>query len=301
MRVFRLFLILLPVFSMVVICRSQVAVDIKPAGKTGVEEISVVVADKDLTFVPGLKKEDFVLTIDGKERLIQSVEEVSGPSLHVIAVDTSGSMRTLLPNIVDGAKRAVAEEKAGDAIALMRFIGRDQIQITPKFTNDAAALNRVIDNFYIEGGLTALIDAIALSAKAFGNVQDKRKSILVITDGEERNSQTSYDNLVELLHASNVRVFFVGITAGLTGGEKNKARFLMTRLANSSGGMTLFSDKPEKISGEVSRIFKLMHSGYSLQFHSDDSVLPSSKIELSLVGKGKNDDYKLSHVKLAPK
>lgn len=75
----------------------------------------------------------------------------------------------------------------------------------------------------------------------------------------------------------------------------------MTRLADSSGGVALFSQKPEKVSDEVSRIFKLMHSAYSLQFQSDDSVLARSKIELSLVGKGKNDGYKFSHVKLAPK
>lgn len=207
MRFFRLFFTLSLIFSTVIVGRSQIPVDSKPADKTATGELSVLVADRDLSFVPGLKKEDFVLKIDGKERPIQSLEEVGGPSLHVLAVDTSGSMRMLLANVVSGAKRAVAEEKAGDAIALMRFIGRDQIQITPKFTSDATALNRVIDNFYVEGGHTALLDAISLASKAFGNIQDKRKSILVITDGEERNSQTTYDNLVELLLASNVRVF----------------------------------------------------------------------------------------------
>lgn len=301
MRISRLFFVLLPVFSLVLICRSQVSVDTKPEEKTGIEQISVLITDKDLSFVPGLKKEDLVLRIDGKERPIQSVEEVTGPSLHVIAVDNSGSMRSLLSFIVDGAKRAVAEEKAGDAIALMRFVGRDQIQITPKFTNEASALNRIIENFYIEGGLTALFDAISVASKAFGNNQDRRKSILVVTDGEERNSQTDYDKLVEMLLASNVRVFFVGITDGLRDDDKNKARTLMSRLANSSGGMALFSKKPEKIADDVSRIFKLMHSEYSIKFQSDASMLPSSKIEILLVGKGKKDAYKLSHAKIARK
>src|SRR5437867_115832 len=62
--------------------------------KTGVEliNVNVTVSDANNRFVPGLRKEDFIVYEDGKPQAVSQFESERVPVSLGLALDTSGSM-----------------------------------------------------------------------------------------------------------------------------------------------------------------------------------------------------------------
>src|SRR5204863_9178010 len=77
---------------------------------------------------------------------------------------------------------------------LVRFIRSDKIVTVQDFTSNKDMLMDGLDSFYVEGGQTAIIDAVYPSAehvseyKKGDEVDRRRRALIVITDGEDRNS-----------------------------------------------------------------------------------------------------------------
>ena len=73
--------------------------------------------------------------------------------------------------------------------------------------------------FYVEGGQSAVIDALYIGASAFAEFKktsrDRRKVIVIITDGEDRNSYYKQEALIKKLHQSEVQIFAIGLVTEL--------------------------------------------------------------------------------------
>src|SRR5207245_11805859 len=148
-----------------------------------------------------------------------SREEV--PISYGLAVDTSGSLRTQLTSVIDAAKTIINSNKAGDETFLVRFISSDKIETVQDFTTSKDLLLDGMDNLYIEGGQTAVIDGVYLAAEHVaeykkGDENDRRRrALIVITDGEDRNSFYKEPRLFERLREEDVQIYVIGFVKEL--------------------------------------------------------------------------------------
>ncbi len=242
--------------SIAVSVQAQVQVQTEPLSAPAVrqtKQFGVFVTDGKGTLNGPFGIDDLIVEVDGKPVKNFSINTVSAPLLTALAVDNSGSMRMILDDIVESAKKIVAASVNTEPILLMRFVGVDKIQSSDKFTTDKLYLYRSLDNFYIEGGQTALIDAIYKGVDlldAQTDVDDTyRRVMIVVSDGEDRNSVHDEKQLMTLLSEKNVQVVFVGLTSVLDGANrftrkspKKKALDLIQKIVSESGGFALYPE-----------------------------------------------------------
>ena len=153
-----------------------------------------------------------------------------------IVVDNSGSYRMLLDGIVEAVKNIVNDNKADDETFLVRFVDTDKIYLSQDFTPDKNQIRDAADEMYIEGGKTAILDAVYFSAKhlsANANVEPNRRRVLVlITDGEDRQSKVKLEEVLKFLKDEKIQVFSIGLS------DEKVYTKLLDKLAKETNGKT---------------------------------------------------------------
>ncbi|MEQ1642997.1 MAG: VWA domain-containing protein [Pyrinomonadaceae bacterium] len=261
-------------------------------------ELPLTVANKEGNAIGDLTKDDLVATMNGKPISIVALEKVSLPMLYVLAVDNSGSMRQQLDAIVAATKALIATNSGSDRAAVMRFVGRTQTQMTGVFTSDKQKLFKVADNFYIEGGQTVIIDPIFLAAKVFAAMpssSDFAKSVVVISDGEDRNSEATLEQLFELTHKQKVRVYFIGLVEDLDSSARGSAKKFIQDLTSSTGGFAVFPKKKGNLSESAKAIGTALRSPFVLKFMVPAETKRGSKIEIRLAKESPLKDASFSY------
>jgi von Willebrand factor type A domain-containing protein len=165
-----------------------------------------------------------------------------------ILVDSTGSMRSQFSTVVTLAKGVVRQVHKHGPVSVFCFqsegIGRaSRALATARVvrSQDEDQLNRAIDGIYIEGGQTALLDAVETIAENLGRppVADV-KIIILITDGEDRVSQERQKDLIGKLAAGDTRVYAIGLTRELEGSKRSHAIDLLKALTKNTGGRAVF-------------------------------------------------------------
>jgi Ca-activated chloride channel family protein len=182
--------------------------------KTGVELINVTatVTDGNGRFVSGLRKDDFVVYEDGKPQVVSQFDAERVPVSLGIALDTSGSMI--------GEKIAAAQAAlnrflfdllgAQDEVFLYRFDTRPDL--VQAWTPDRQAVSRALGAVHARGG-TALYDTVVEAVPMAQAGSRRKKALVLITDGNDTTSRTQVSELQQLIRATEVLVYAIGIDA----------------------------------------------------------------------------------------
>ena len=174
--------------------------------------VSATVTDRRGRFVDGLTKDDFLVFEDGEPVEITQFDNERVPVSLGIALDTSGSM--------DGRKMEAARH------ALDRFLydllGPDdefflyRFDYTPALLQDWTTspdrVSRAIGDIRPRGG-TALYDAVAEAVPRVAEGRHRKKALLVISDGNDTNSETDDRDLRPLIRETEALVYAIGIDA----------------------------------------------------------------------------------------
>src|SRR5688572_11090629 len=219
-------------------------------------QLHVRVIDRNNRPVNDVPKTAFHVFEDGVPQTIENFTREEVPISYGLAVDTSGSLRSQLQSVIDAGKTIINANKPGDETFLVRFISSDNIETVQDFTSNKELLLEGLDNFYVEGGQTAVIDAVYLSAEhvsGYGRESGdrRRRALIVITDGEDRNSFYKQEQLFARLREEDVQIFVIGFVneldkeaALIRKSPREKAVQLINKLATETGGRAFF---PESI------------------------------------------------------
>ena len=179
-------------------------------------QLHVRVIDRNNRPVENVPQGEFHIFEDGVPQTIMSFTREEVPISYGLAVDTSGSLRSQLQSVIDAGKSIINSNKQGDETFLVRFISSDKIETVQDFTANKDLLMDGLDSFYVEGGQTAIIDAVYLSAehvseyKKGDDTDKRRRALIVITDGEDRNSFYKQEQLFARLREDDVQIFVIG-------------------------------------------------------------------------------------------
>jgi Ca-activated chloride channel homolog len=257
---------------------------------TNLVNLNVRVIDRNNRPISNILQDDFKIYEDGVLQPIGffSTEEV--PISYGMAVDNSGSMRSQIDKVIEAGKILVNTNKAGDETFVVRFIDSSKIETMQDFTADKERLSDALDSMYIEGGQTAIIDAVYLAAERIAGYKKgddlsdrRRRALIVVTDGEDRSSFYKLDQLFAKLREEDVQIFVIGFVNELDkeGGlirksPKEKAVDLLNRLAKETGGRAFFPNSLSELNDIAREISSDLRTQYVIGYYPTNSARDGS-------------------------
>jgi VWFA-related protein len=191
--------------------------------KTSVDlvNVSVTVTDANGRFVSGLKKEDFIVYEDGKPQEVAQFDSERVPVSLGIALDTSGSMLGEKIVAAQAALNRFLFDLLGpqDEVFLYRFDGRPEL--VQSWTKDRRAVSQALGSVKPMGG-TALYDTVSQAIPLAQNGSNKKKALVLISDGNDTSSHMHVPELQQIIRESEVLVYAIGIDASDNGNYSSR-------------------------------------------------------------------------------
>jgi Ca-activated chloride channel homolog len=237
---------------------------------TELVSLDVTVIDQNNNPVYSLNKEDFTVYEDKTPQLITSVSREEIPLSFGLVIDTSGSMRSKLYAVVDAARYLIKEMRPNDECFISQF--KTEAQLVKGFTSDKRELETALDELFISGS-TAMLDAIiATSDYAKKKSQQRRKALVVISDGLENNSAAKERMVKEAMRENEVQIYLVGFVdkgkfSLFARSPEARAKSLIGRLAEDSGGRSFFPQAPEQMVEIASQISQDLRTQYVVNYY----------------------------------
>jgi VWFA-related protein len=180
--------------------------------RSGVELINVTatVTDANGRFVSGLRQEDFDVYEDNEPQTVTHFSADRVPVSLGILLDTSQSMQGEKFESARGALDRFLDDLASpdDEFFLMQFSSTPTL--VQGWTNDRQRISRALAGVFPRGG-TAMYDAIADSVPLSQQARNRKKAIVLISDGNDMTSDTSVSQVHKIIRASESLIYAVGI------------------------------------------------------------------------------------------
>jgi len=242
-----------------------------PVVKDQAVRLRLMAIDAHGSPVTGLKSEDFQVTEEGAHQTVSLVSTGNTPTYFQLVADTSGSLRSNLPFVLAVSNQVVERMMPHDQTGLVRFISSDKIETVREFTSNKKSLSAAIDSLYIEGGHSAVLDAVYLSAQhlaghKFPN-RNVRRVLFLLTDGDDRSSYYNLQQVLTLLRSVDIQVFVVSLASKeLTDVQLKQAGNLLRTLSAETGGIAFFPKSPAELEPTVNLIFDLVRAAYTIEY-----------------------------------
>lgn len=247
--------------------------------------INVRVVDASNRAVKNLDGAQFKVYEDGVLQTITSVSATEAPMINALVIDNSRSLRSQLKSIIEAGKTIIGTNRAADETAVIRFVGADKIEVVRDFTANKTMLGDALDNMFVEGGQTAIIDAVYLSAKKIderrnsaGKDDIRLRALILVSDGDDRASTHNEAELFDLLRASQVQIYTVGFVnnlnadAATTANRREKAKSFLNRLSEETGGRAFFPNSIDELPQIAADISAELHAQYLISYEPTNNA-----------------------------
>jgi VWFA-related protein len=242
--------------------------------KKRVDEVNVlfIATDRHGKFVRNLNQSDFAILDDHKPpQSIDNFRRETDLPLEVgLLVDTSGSVHSRFEfeqqAAVDFLQHTLRVKF--DKAFVMGFSTHNQV--TQDFTDNVELLSTGVHRLH-NGGGTALYDAIyrACRDKLSKEKSDHpvRRAIIVISDGEDNQSDVSKSQAIEMAQRSEVIIYAISTDdSGLImRGDKT-----LQQITDATGGRAFFPFKMKDIKSSFSAIEDELRSQYVVSYRPAD-------------------------------
>lgn len=239
---------------------------------TDLVNLDVTVIDQHNTPIFDLNAGDFTVYEDKVKQPIESVSREEVPISFGLVIDTSGSMRSKLQTVTDAALSLVKVMRQEDEAFVASF--KAEPELIQDFTSDKRELEDALGELYASGG-TSLLDAIIATADyAQEKGKRRRKALVIISDGLEKNSSVKEKEVMEAIKEDEVQVYLVGFIddemdeKSLFGkSSAKKAKDLLLRIADDSGGRAYFPKDLSEIPTIAAQIAKDLRTQYVISYY----------------------------------
>ena len=207
------FVVLASVFALRATLHAQTRVNARIVADVELVQIPVIVFDQKGAVAGNLKKSDFRVLEDGVEQRIISCERERESVSFVVLADISSSMKHKIP-FVQEAALSLLDPNSNDNPYHdeFSFFGiESRVKRLSPFTADQEDLERRLPQL-IEptNGSTALFDGLYAGVRtAQREAENKRRAIIVISDGGDNHSRYNLRETRKLLEEADMPVFAV--------------------------------------------------------------------------------------------
>ena len=253
--------------------------------------VGVTVTDRKGNLVSDLTLDDFELYEDGRKQTVQYFAAGDGetaPAMHLgLMLDVSGSME---------------EDLSFSKTASIKFLNMltDAVDITVVDFDTEVRAARYSQNEFARlierirrkkaSGMTALYDAIGLYLDGASG-QDGRKIMLVYTDGGDSQSSIRFNELIDLLKASDVTIYPIGALEHQPSSSRNQQRMLLQQIADVTGGQAFFPTVVKELDAVYEKVIAQIRAQYTVGYLSTNDKTDGAwrKVEVKMVRKDGRD------------
>ncbi len=240
--------------------------------------LQATVLDKKGRLVNDLRQDNFRVYEDGVLQRLAVFSHADIPVTMGIVIDDSGSMREKRTAVNTAALTFVKTSNPQDQSFVVNFNDVYYLDTPGDFAANMEDLKSALDKIDSRGG-TALYDAVyaALDHLKLGN-RDKR-TLLVITDGEDNASRYSFEELVHYAQGSNAVIYTIGLLGGeepgglfkIHGGGTRRAARILDKLAQVTGGQAYFPKSLDEVEPTCAQIAHNIRNQYTLAYYPTNS------------------------------
>ncbi len=248
--------------------------------KSELVNLDVRVVDRNNRPISNLLENDFKIYEDGVLQKVEFFSKSEVPTNYSLVIDNSGSLRSQLDKVIEAGKILVNANRPDDETSVIRFVDSTKIEVKQEFTSSKDDIFYALDNLYIEGGQTAIIDAVYLAVQSVDDYKKsseannrKRRAIILVSDGEDRNSYYNETQLFQLLREADVQIYTVGFINELDKdgslirkSPQKKAKNFLERLAEETGGKSYFPENVSELNGIAQDIASELRTQYSIGY-----------------------------------
>jgi Ca-activated chloride channel family protein len=228
MRKFPLFLTLAVAFATVLHAQEDEVVKVD----SSIVVLNATITDSDGKPVTGLQKDRFSVFENGVQQKIEYFSAEETPFAAVILLDTSGSMEERVSMARAAAIRFLAGLRESDMAAIYRFDSK--VALVQDFSEMRDIDDRVFD--LRSGGMTVLNDAIFKAAEELAKRPEKRRAIIVLSDGEDTSSGRGAESALKAALGANASIYTVDMSAADGGGRRVQNVGVLKNFAEKTGG-----------------------------------------------------------------
>jgi Ca-activated chloride channel homolog len=198
--------------------------------------LNVTVTDKAGQYVRNLRASDFKVFEDGREvdpKTMVGFALQQAPYASVVLIDSSGSMDERIALARSAAIRFLDGLREEDVAAVYRFDSK--VVRVQEFSGgrDLAPMAYAIR----AKGMTTLNDAIVEAANVLRDRTEKRKAIVVLSDGADTFSKASADKAVESALAVGASIYAVDMSSlELPGATRRQSSASLKGFSEKTGG-----------------------------------------------------------------
>lgn len=225
--------------------------------------LNLTATDAKGDYVNGLRKEDFRVLEDGREQQITEFSYEETPFAVAILIDSSGSMEGREALARSAAIRFLDGLRGNDVAAVYKFDSEiEQIQdFSP--SRDLAP---VIYGLRARG-MTVLNDAIVRAARDLAQRPEKRRAIVVLSDGADTHSRASAEKALDAALAAQATIYAVDMAAlDRPSPERQSAASALRNFANKTGGRYISTPGGQALRDAFASIVEELGKQYTLAY-----------------------------------
>ena len=223
--------------------------------------LNATVLDKQGKFVSGLKRSDFRVFEDGQEQKLSTFGAEETPFAAAILIDTSGSMETRM-TLARGAAITFLEGLRDEDVAAV-YSFDNKVERWQDFSPGRDLPPRV---FGLHGkGMTVLNDAVLRAADDIARRTEKRRAIVVLSDGGENFSRASSDKALEHSLQASATVFAVNMSEEGPGRDI-QGTMILKNIAAKTGGTYISSPGGQELRDAFAGILDELSHQYTLAY-----------------------------------
>ncbi len=236
--------------------------------------LNATITDSDGNPAYGLKKEDFEIYEDGKRQDIAFFETQETPFAAVILIDTSGSMEARVSLARSAAIKFLDGIRVDDNVAIYNFDSK--VSLVQDFSNLRDLTHRAFD--LKANGWTVLNDAIFEASKVLAKRDDKRRAIVVLSDGADTRSGRSADKALKEALSIDATIYTVDMSSMNTGGkERMQNQGALKKFAEKTGGRFIKTPGGVEMRNAFEQIADELGTQYTLGYYPSNLATKDGK------------------------
>lgn len=227
--------------------------------------VNVTVTDTRENYVAGLKASDFQVFEDRQPQRIVSFSRQETPFAAVLLLDTSGSMGPKMSLARAACAQFASRIREGDVVAIYGF-GGAKVKKIQDFT-EVRDVDPVVWEVDADGE-TPLYDAVVQAAEDLAKREERRRAMIIISDGADTRSRASLDQALREAHAANITIYAVDLSdAGLgRGPARDNGASVLREMAAKSGGRFFTSPGGGKLRDAFEQTVEELRNQYTLAY-----------------------------------
>jgi VWFA-related protein len=244
--------------------------------------VHATIKDRDGAYVTGLTRDAFAILEDGRPQNAQLFTSEDAPVTVGLLIDSSGSMQPNRDRVIAAAAAFAESSHPSDELFALAFNDsvRAALPPTAPFTSDVAVLQDALTRTIRAYGRTALFDAIAAGLDYLGRGRHERRVLVIVSDGGDNASQTTFQEIVTKTQASNAVIYTVALVDPV---ERDTNPGLLKRIAQANGGEAFAPRNADDITEVLQHIARDIRHTYTLGYVSTNSARDGAFRQIRLI------------------